>query len=150
VKAFSAERNVPILRLKKPDRTRWDDRKLDHVRPYLERAEAEGRTGVAAIVAAQEFQWVFSAKNRSPRPGVASFDFVKEERRVGIYYFYILDAEFGPTFIKVCTYFPYPTKVWCNGHEWAKRQARHQGIAVRRAGQRFRLLRGPHFAPGHL
>jgi hypothetical protein len=49
--------------------------------------------------------------------------------RVGMYYFYILDAEFGPTFVKVCTYFPYPTKVWCNGHEWAKRQARHQGIA---------------------
>ncbi len=40
----------------------------------------------------------------------------------------ILDAEFGPTFIKVCTYFPYPTKVWCNGHEWAKRQAGHHGI----------------------
>jgi len=128
VKAFSAEHGVPILHLKKPDRTRWDDRKLDHVRPYLEKAEAEGHFGVVAIVAAQEFQWVFSAKNRSPKPGVASFDFVKEERRVGMYYFYILDAEFGATFIKVCTYFPYPTKVWCNGHEWAKRQARHQCI----------------------
>ena len=23
----------------------------------------------------------------------------------------------------VCTYFPYPAKVWVNGHEWAKRQA---------------------------
>jgi hypothetical protein len=27
-------------------------------------------------------------------------------------------------FIKICTYFPYPAKVWLNGHEWAKRQAR--------------------------
>ena len=33
VKAFAAEHEVPILTLKKPDRTRWDDRKLDHVRP---------------------------------------------------------------------------------------------------------------------
>jgi hypothetical protein len=40
------------------DRTRWDDRKLDHVRPYLESAQAAGRYGVVAIVAAQEFQWV--------------------------------------------------------------------------------------------
>ena len=56
-----------------------------------------------------------------------SFDFVKEERRVGIYYFYVLDAEFGPGFIKICTYFPYPAKVWLNGHEWAKRQARRAG-----------------------
>jgi hypothetical protein len=128
VKAFAAERRVPILQLKKPDRTRWDDRKLDHVRPYLDAAKAEGRSGVVAIVAAQEFQWVFSAKNRSPKPGVVSYDFVKEERRVGMYYFYIYDPDFGPGFIKVCTYFPYPAKVWLNGHEWAKRQARCQGL----------------------
>ena len=50
------------------------------------------------------------------------------ERRVGTYYFYILDPEFGPGFIKLCTYFPYPGKVWLNGHEWAKRQADHEGL----------------------
>jgi hypothetical protein len=128
VKAFAEDHHVPILALKKPDRTRWDDRKLDHVRPYLDAAEAEGRPGVVAIVAAQEFQWVFSAKNRSPSPGVVSFEFVKEERRVGIYYFYIYDADFGAGFVKICTYFPYPAKVWLNGHEWAKHQARRDGI----------------------
>lgn len=55
VKAFAAEHGIPILALKKPDRSRCDDRKLDHVRPYLERAEREGRFGVVAIVASQEF-----------------------------------------------------------------------------------------------
>ena len=137
VKAFADEQKIPILSLKKPDRTRWDDRKLDHVRPYLERAEGGGRTGVVAIVSAQEFQWVFSAKNRSPKPGVVSFDFVKKERRVGIYYFYILDPQFGPGFIKICTYFPYPTKLWLNGHEWAKRQAAHHGITFRALANGF-------------
>ena len=39
VKAFAARRHIPVLVLKKPDRTRWDDRKLDHVRPYLDAAE---------------------------------------------------------------------------------------------------------------
>ena len=128
VKAFAAENEIPILQLKKPDRTRWDDRKLDHVQPHLEQAERDGRFGVVAIVTAQEFQWVFSAKKRTTRPGVAMFDFVKEERRVGMYYFYVLDPEFGPGFIKICTYFPYPAKIWCNGHEWAKRQAARAGI----------------------
>jgi hypothetical protein len=128
VKAFAAENEIPILQLKKPDRTRFDDRKLDHVGPHLDRAEREGRFGVVAIVAAQEFQWVFSAKKRIPRPGVVFFDFIKEERRVGMYYFYVLDPEFGPGFIKICTYFPNPAKVWCNGHEWAKRQAARAGI----------------------
>lgn len=143
VKAFADEHKIPILSLNKPDRTRWDDRKLDHVRPYLERAEVAERTGVVAIVQAQEFQWVFSAKDRSPKPGVVSYDFVKEERRVGIYYFYILDPEFGPGFIKICTYFPYPAKVWLNGHEWAKRQAAHQGIGFRALANGFSSCEAP-------
>ena len=128
VKAFAEANDVPILRLAKPDRSRWDDRKIDHVRPYIDVAEAEGRFGVVAIVAAQEFQWVFGGRNRSDMPGVASFDFTKTQRRVGTYYFYVLDADFGVGFIKICTYFPYPAKVWVNGHEWAKRQADQAGI----------------------
>ena len=31
VKAFAADNGIPILRLTKPDRSRWDDRKIDHV-----------------------------------------------------------------------------------------------------------------------
>jgi hypothetical protein len=128
VKAFAAEHDVSILHLAKPDRTRWDDRKLDHVRPHLDRAEHDGHFGVVAIVQAQEFQWVFSGKRVESRSGGTFVAFKKEERRVGTYYFYILDPEFGPGFIKLCTYFPYPGKVWLNGHEWAKRQADHEGL----------------------
>jgi hypothetical protein len=129
VEHFAAGNDVPLLRLNKPDRTRWDDRKLDHVQPHLDRAAEQGRCCVVAIVVAQEFQWVIGARNRSPKPGVVSYDFVKEQRRVNAYYFYILDDEFGPGFIKICSYFPYPVKVWLNGHEWAKRQADHEGLA---------------------
>ncbi|MGH7733925.1 MAG: hypothetical protein ACREOE_09570, partial [Gemmatimonadales bacterium] len=99
------------------------DRKLDHVRPYLQAAERARRWGVAAIVAAQEFQWVFTATKKTGSHGGVSFNWVKTERRVSCYYFYICDREFGESFIKICTYFPYPVKVWLNGHEWAKRQA---------------------------
>ena len=141
---------IPILRLKKPDRSRWDDRKLDHVRPYLDAAERSGRFGVVAIVAAQEFQWVFSASKRTGAGGGVWFDSTKAERRVGIYYFYVLDPEFGAGFIKICTYFPYPAKVWVNGHEWAKRQADRDGVAYTRVGQRVRHLRRPGAAAGDL
>jgi hypothetical protein len=92
VKAFAAQHRLAVLNLKKPDRTRWDDRKLDHVRPYWQKAEAEGRSGVVAIVAAQELQWVYSAKNRATTPGMVCYEFVKEERRVGTYYL----SEGGP------------------------------------------------------
>ena len=143
VKAFAGRRHVPMLQLKKPDRTRWDDRKLDHVRPYLERAGQKKRFGVVAIVAAQEFQWVFTAVNRSTKPGVVNFDFAKTERRVGTYYFYILDPEFGPGFIKICTYFPYPAKVWLNGHEWAKHQANRERVGYRELANGFAACDDP-------
>ena len=105
---------IPILRLKKPDRTRWDDRKLDHVRPYLEAAERDGRYGVVAIVPAQEFQWVFSGQGplHSRRRQLRASS--RSERRVGIYYFYVLDPDFGPGFIKICTYFPVRHEAPCN------------------------------------
>ena len=76
---LTRERNIPVLRLKKPDRTRWDDRKLDHVRPYLDEAEAEGRFGVVAIVTGKEFQWVWSGRSRSERSG---FSFPNADRPV--------------------------------------------------------------------
>ena len=143
VKAFAKDNRIPILSLRKPDRTRWDDRKLDHVRPYLDRAERAGRYGVVAIVTAQEFQWVFSATKRTGTNGGVWFDWTKTERRVGIYYFYIYDREFGPSFIKICTYFPYPGKVWLNGHEWAKRQAGHAGLAVQALANGFAACDDP-------
>jgi hypothetical protein len=137
VKAFAARHQVPVLVLKKPDRSRWDDRKVDHVRPYLDAAQKAGRDGVVAIVAGQEFQWVFTGKKIVGSGGGVYFGWGKTERRVGVYYFYIWDHEFGPGFIKLCTYFPYPGKVWLNGHEWAKQQAERAGIAYRSLANGF-------------
>jgi len=128
VKAFAKNNGIPMLKLNRPDRSRWDDRKVDHVRPYLERAEADGRYGVVAIVSALEAQWVFSGRDVSTSPKLYRFDFRREARPVGVYYFYILDPDFGPGFIKICSWFPYPAKIWLNGHEWAKRQADQAGI----------------------
>ena len=81
VDAFARDNDIPVLLLKRPDRTRSDDHKLDHVRPHLDRAERAGRLGVVAIVAAQEFQWVFTGTNRATPPAVC-LSFTKTERRV--------------------------------------------------------------------
>lgn len=82
VKAFAARNNIPILRLVKPDRSRCDDRKVDHVRPYVDEAVAVGRFGVVTIVATQEFQWVFEpATVRPHRGGVWERDAERGEAR---------------------------------------------------------------------
>ena len=41
---------------------------------------------------------------------------------VNVYYFYCLDRDFGPFFIKFCSYFPYSAKLCLNGHEYLKHQ----------------------------
>jgi len=47
---------------------------------------------------------------------------------VNHYYFYGIDADFGPFFLKFCTYFPYNAKLCINGHEYVKRQLAKEGI----------------------
>jgi hypothetical protein len=47
---------------------------------------------------------------------------------VNHYYFYIDDEDFGPLFLKVCSYAPWGIKLCLNGHEWAKRQLEKRGI----------------------
>ena len=57
------------------------------------------------------------------------------------YYVYIVDRDFGPLFIKFCSYFPYPAKLCLNGHEWLKRQLTQRENSVRAVGQRHPLER---------
>jgi hypothetical protein len=123
VDRFAADNKIAVVRFGK------DDRKIEVMRPYLARQARTGRPGVAAIGIAQEFQNVFAATKRVGHNGVPWFSFFKADRRVTCFYVYLWDADFGPAFIKICAYFPYPIKVWLNGHEWAKRQAAQAGIA---------------------
>jgi hypothetical protein len=47
---------------------------------------------------------------------------------VNSYYFYCIDDDFGPFFLKFCSYFPYNAKLCINGHEYAKRQLEKRRI----------------------
>jgi len=49
----------------------------------------------------------------------------------------------GQAFIKVCAYFPYPVKVWLNGHEWAKRQLARAGIGFTELSNGFASCQDP-------
>ena len=122
VKAFADADHIPMVRFRK------GDRKLEVMRRHIVAQAKTGRSGVAAIGVAQEFQNVFAAHQRQAPNNIPWFSFTKADRRVTCYYFYLWDGDFGPAFIKVCAYFPYPMKVWLNGHEWAKRQATGAGI----------------------
>ncbi len=119
VDKYAKANGIPMVRFGK------HDRQIDVIRPFLDAATGPG---VVAIGVGQEFHNVFTATRATSSGGVSYFRFAKADRRVSVFYFYVLDAEFGAGFIKICTYFPYPAKVWINGHEWAKRQATRAGI----------------------
>jgi hypothetical protein len=123
VRRFAALNHIPVVRFVK------GDRKIAVMTRYLRAQAATGRSGVAAVGVAQEFQRVATCTTRQARNGGAPhFGWDRADRRVSCFYFYVWDQDFGPGFIKVCAYFPYPIKVWLNGHEWAKRQAIKAGV----------------------
>ena len=129
---------VPVIRFK------TGERKADVMAPYLDAAAASGRSQVAAIGCAQEFQLVWTARKRDTDPGgCPQFSFTKEQRRVSVFYVYIWDTAMGSGFIKICTYFPYPVKAWVNGHEWAKRQALAAGIGFTELSNGFASCADP-------
>jgi hypothetical protein len=81
------------------------------------------------IGVAQEKTWVWTRKRRNPETGVTFPWLVREKRVRNHFYFYGVDADFGPFMIKFGSYFPYNGRVIINGHEYAKRQATTKGVA---------------------
>ena len=138
VASFAEANHIPVVPLKAADRN------IEIMKPYLAKAAATGRSQVAAIGVAQETQRVFIARKRDTDPSrCPQFSFDKKDRRVTVYYFYLWDASFGPAFIKVCTYCPWPVKIWVNGHEWAKQQARKAGLPFTELSNGFASCEDP-------
>jgi hypothetical protein len=78
---------------------------------------------------AQEKTPVFwTEKRKHPQTGRSYAWIVQSTAMVNHYYFYAVDRDFGPFFLKFCSYFPYTAKLCINGHEYLKRQLTQEGI----------------------
>jgi hypothetical protein len=103
-------------------------RKDDVAQEYL--AAFAGEEGVLFVGKAQEKAGVFRAEKRRNADDGSTYPRIdRSTTPVNHYYFYILDRDFGPLLIKVCSCFPYAIKVRLNGHEWLTRQLTQRGIA---------------------
>src|SRR3989441_46276 len=102
-------------------------RKDDVAAEYRQRFQ--GTEGVLFLGKAQEKVAVFRTEKRTGRDGKKYPWIVKSATPVNQFYFYCLDADFGPFFLKFSTYFPYNAKLCINGHEYVKRQLAKEGIA---------------------
>ena len=118
---FATENQVPLLTFRKGERK--DDIAAEHLRKFTK------CEGVLFIAKAQEKTAVFrTERRRNETTGVSYPWLVRSTAMVNHFYVYCVDADFGPFFLKFCTYFPYNAKLCLNGHEYAKRQLDRKGI----------------------
>jgi len=122
VEQFAHAEDIPLLTFTK------DQRKDDVAATY--RAHFTHQEGVLFIGKAQEKTAVCrTEKRRHPQTGQTYPWLVQSTAMVNHYDIYAVDADFGPFFLKVCSYFPYNAKLCLNGHEYLKRQLAKERIA---------------------
>jgi len=122
IEDFTDEHAIPVLTFSKGQRK--DDVAAEH------RARFAQSEGVLFVGEAQEKAPVFrTEKRRNPKTGPCYPWIVRSTAMVNHYYFYCVDEDFGPFFLKFCSYFPYNAKLCLNGHEYLRRQLAKEGIA---------------------
>src|SRR5919109_924584 len=120
IKHYARDHAVPLIEFKP------GENKDAIVATY--RARTPATDAVVVIGVAQEKSRAFKAHKRRLSGGGVTFDFTRQSVAVNHYYFYLHDPQWGPAFIKIGTYVPYPIKICLNGHEWVKQQLRHAAV----------------------
>ena len=122
IEQFVADQHIPLITFEKGERK-------DDVAARLRRT-FKAEEGVVFVGKAQEKCRVYRTEKRyNPNTRTKYAWIVKSTALVNHYYFYCVDRDFGPFFLKFCSYFPYNGKLCLNGHEYAKRQLERAGIA---------------------
>lgn len=136
IEAFAQQHNVPLIPFEKKQR------KDDVAAEY--RASFQGREGIYLIGKAQEKVKTFRTEGRrNPTTGQTYPWLVPATAFVNPYYFYGIDADFGPFFLKFSSYFPYGAKLCINGHEYVKRQLAQEGMAFEELDNGIRSCANP-------
>ena len=121
IERYVRDNNIPMITFEKGQRK---DDIANQRRAAFTQAE-----GVVFVGKAQEKCTVYRTEKRhNPKTRKTYAWIVKSTALVNHYYFYCLDRDFGPFFLKFCSYFPYNAKLCLNGHEYAKRQLEKKGI----------------------
>ena len=121
MEGFAEREGVPVVLFRKGERK--DDIAAEHLKLFTK------SEGVLFIGKAQEKTSVFrTERRRNGETGVSYPWLVRSTAMVNHFYVYCVDRDFGPFFLKFCTYFPYTAKLCLNGHEYLKRQLTQLGV----------------------
>jgi hypothetical protein len=120
IRAFVAQEGLELVRLEKGQRK---DAVMQAKLRGFHRPE-----GVVFVGVAQEKMRVPRTTRKQTASGGMIPWILYTTAMVNAYYFYCVDRDFGPFFLKFCSYFPYGAKLCLNGHEYLKRQLAQRGI----------------------
>lgn len=122
IEDFLESEQIPLIHFKK--RQRKDDIFQARLRSF------QKSEGIVFVGVVQEKARVPRTIRKRTRDGKGTIPWIDySTAMVNYYYFYGVDRDFGPFFLKFCSYFPYPAKLCINGHEYLKSQLRQKGIA---------------------
>ncbi|MDQ4132007.1 MAG: hypothetical protein M3179_02120 [Actinomycetota bacterium] len=136
-----AASGVPVVRFK------TGECKEDIARPFQDEPAAAGRSGLVLVGKAQErtssWRGFVDKTHAAHRPGHPHIAWRRQSSVPDHWYLYFWDAEWGPAFVSLCSYAPYP--MWCcaNGHEWAKRQLAKAEIGFEALDNGLRWVEDP-------
>ena len=116
-------------------------RKDDIAQQFL--TACDGSEQVLFIGRAQEKTTLFRTHKRHRADGSAYPWISRDTGVVNQFYFYCLDEDFGPFFVKFCSYFPFNAKLCINGNHWAQRQAAKSGIGFTPLDNAFAAVEDP-------
>lgn len=133
---FAKQERIPVVPFRKGQRK--DEVMAEHL------ARFDKPEGVVLLGKAQEKTPVFrTEKRRNPETGKSYPWIVRSTAMIHHYYWYCLDRDFGPFFLKFASYFPYNAKLCLNGHEYAKCQLRREGIGFQALDNGFVCCEDP-------
>lgn len=122
IEEFSAVHGVEIRTFEKKERK--DDVAAEYRRRF------KGSEGLLFIGKAQEKTRSYRTIEKTNSKTGQKYPWIVESTpMVNQYYFYGIDEDFGPFFLKFSSYFPYGAKLCINGHEYVKKQLAKEGIA---------------------
>ncbi|MDJ0842347.1 MAG: hypothetical protein QNK37_37945 [Acidobacteriota bacterium] len=121
IEQFAKDKGLEIIRFNRKQRK--DEITQEKLKCFHD------KEGILFIGKAQEKASVFRTESRRTKTGERYPWVARGTAMPNHYYFYLVDEDFGPMFIKFCSYFPYGVKVCLNGHEWLKKQLEKEGIA---------------------
>jgi hypothetical protein len=137
VESYAKNNHIPID---------WADnqRKESRLKPFRERAMAEGQFGVYYILKSREQGPAFTCHDPKYPAKDPNYVIVRKTKRTyTYYYFYIYDEELGPIYLRIGSYPPFEATAYFNGHGFLARWLAKAGMGFKQRDNSFTQVDDP-------